>query len=460
MGNPSVSTRQLGDTRLIRASSIHPQSQGVRRFLLVAYHYPPSLESGAVRPRGLAKYLLDFGWEAVVLTPQMAGPRPGNVIETDSIDVIAEWKRRFGLQPHRGLREYPKLASWTKAPDSLRFKIVRGLRTVLAYPDEYKGWRPYAVDALELLRRQHIEAIISTAPPLVCHLIAKEAKQVLDCPWIADYRDLWNVDADTMYDRKGLMGVIKGRTERNVLATADALVAVSDPWASRLRARYPSKPVYSITNGFDHEEVATGDRKLSSKFTITHTGILYKGRRDPSLLLEALRDLVDSGEIDMSDLLLRFYGQPEAFMPPLLQRYRLESATELRPSVPRSEMLALQRESQILLVLNWAGQTENGGHTGKVFEYLAAGRPILAHGGVRGVLAGLLEETQAGVHVESKDEMRGVLLQAYREYKRYGQVSYKGKLEAIERYSQREMARKYARVLGVHAPQRAEAGAA
>lgn len=429
--------------------------------LLVAYHYPPSLESGAVRPRGLAKYLQEFGWEPIVLTPQMSGPRPGHVIETDCLDVIAEWKRRFGLNPNRALREQPKLsAAWTRSPESLRYKAVKAIRTVLAYPDQQKGWRPFAVAAIRQLRGYGIEAIISTAPPLVCHAIAAEAKLALGCPWIADFRDLWNVDEDSLYDRKGVVGAIQRRTERTILSTADALVAVSDPWAARLHNRYPAKTSYAIMNGFDPEEVATGEGSVTSKFTITHTGILYQGKRDPSVLLESLRELIDSGEIDSSDLLLRFYGPEEPFMPSLLRRYGLERVTELRPSVPRPQMLAVQRESQILLVLNWTGQTENGGHTGKVFEYLAAARPILAHGGVRGVLANLLEETQAGVHVESKDEMRQVLLQSYREYKRCGRVLYRGNTSAIERYSQREMTKKFARVLNIHVPERSGVRAA
>jgi glycosyltransferase involved in cell wall biosynthesis len=459
MGNPLVSP--FRNIQLVDVATAPWRSPETRRLLLVAYHYPPSLESGAIRPGGLAKYLREFGWDVLVLVPQMQGPRPGNVIETDCLDVIAEWKRRLGLNPYRALSEQPKLSSaWTKSPESLRYKTVKAIRSVLTYPDQHKGWRRYAVAAVRELRDQNIEAVISTAPPLVCHAIAKEAKQVLGCPWIADYRDLWNVDAKTLYDRKGVVGAIQRRTERNILSTADALVAVSAPWAGRLRDRYPTKPSYSITNGFDPDEMVLGEQPLSSKFTITHTGMLYKGKRDPSLLLESLRELIDSGEIEISDLLLRFYGQQETFMPPLLQHYGLERVTELRPSVPRQEMLKLQRESQILLVLNWSGQTENGGHTGKVFEYLAACRPILAHGGVRGVLANLLDETQTGVHVESKTEMRNALREAYREYKRHGRVLYRGNAETIRRYSQREMARKFARVLSIHVPQRAGVSAA
>ncbi|HYG99971.1 MAG TPA: glycosyltransferase family 4 protein [Terriglobales bacterium] len=429
--------------------------RSARRVLLIAYHYPPSRESGALRPRGLAKYLAEFGWDVTVLTASMPGTRPGNVIQTDSSDAVADWKRRLRLRPDRGLKD--QLQSRTSgstqraATTLINEHLVDLGRWLLTYPDPRKGWERFAVAAAERLRGQGIEAIISTAPPLVCHMIAGKAKQFLGCPWIADYRDLWNTDPLTLEDRSGVVGAIQRRTEKRILASCDALVTVSEPWAHRLRLRYPGKKAHAITNGFDPDEMAPADHSLTSKFSITHAGILYLGKRDPTPLLQALRDLINAGQMDASDLLLRFYGEPEPFLSPLIRKFGLERVTEMR-AVPRGEVLERQRESQLLLVLNWSGPTENGGHTGKVFEYLAASRPILACGGAPGVLRDLLQETNTGVHVLSQDQMRQVLLDAYREYKRHGRVLYRGNDNAIERYSHRNMAQKFAGLLEEVAP--------
>lgn len=151
--------------------------------------------------------------------------------------------------------------------------------------------------------------------------------------------------------------------------------------------------------------------------------------------------------MDASDLLLQFYGRVDQFLLALLQRYGLDAQSELRASVPRPEILELQRRAQVLLILSWSGPHENGGHTGKVFEYLAASRPILAWGGARGVLTDLLSETKAGVHALSKEELRNFIVQAYFEYKRYGRVLYDGSLDTINRYSQKQMAQNFAQVL-------------
>ena len=113
-----------------------------------------------------------------------------------------------------------------------------------------------------------------------------------------------------------------------------------------------------------------------------------------------------------------------------------------------------QRESQVLLVLPWNDPRETGHHSAKLFEYFAAERPILAVGGSRGVLTETLEETHAGVHALSKEQLREFLLNAYAEYKKSGHVSYSGDRRAIEQYSHPEMARSYAQLLdGIVQPQ-------
>lgn len=419
--------------------------------LIIAYYYPPCRESGAIRPFGLAKYLGDAGWNALVLTPRLDRAGSEGLRETEYVDVISQWKRRLGLHPERALRQQLKIASASGAADIGKQRggdLIKQLRWLLTYPDPLKGWYPYAVNEIKKLRETtRIDAIVSTSPPIVAQIIGASAKRMLGCPWIADFRDLWNTDDETFEDRGGIVGAVQARTEKKMLAGADMLVTVSDPWANQLRARYPNKRVETITNAFDPDEIATGQCDLTPKFTITHTGMLYEGRRDPSLLLQVLRDLIDAGEIKEKDLLLRFYGPVEPFLIPLLKRHGMERVSEVSGPVPRPEVLKLQRESQLLLLLSWSGPNENGVHTGKVFEYLAARRPILGIGGIRGVMTELLEETDAGVHVLSTERLRQYLLNAYREFRQSGGVKYRGNSEVISKYSHPGMARSFAALL-------------
>ena len=419
----------------------------MKRLLLISYSYPPRRDIGAVRPGGLAKYLPQFGWEPIILTPKLpAGRRPAaEVIETGYQDVLGSWKARFGMDPTQGLHEQLKLPqSSTPASDLRHSRAVYWLKSWLTYPDRTKGWLPFARKAIQELAQQgNVDVILSTAPPITSHLLGLEAKRILRRPWVADCRDMW-VPA-----RSGsrLLRRLVGSLERKTLRKADALVTVSLPWAEHFRQRYPSKPVTAITNGFDPEEFPGTGGDLTKTFSITYTGNLYLGWRNPNLLFETLAELLQEGTLPKDQVRLRFFCPQDPWLTAAIQRYGLQEVAEVNGWVPREASLQHQRESQILLLLSLNVPIYSGGIPGKLFEYLAAGRPILAFGGQRGVVEQILTETGAGIFATAKDEMRAFLIKAYAEFRAQGRVSYHGSHTAIDRYSHREMARKFAQVL-------------
>ena len=120
---------------------------------------------------------------------------------------------------------------------------------------------------------------------------------------------------------------------------------------------------------------------------------------------------------------------------------------ELLPWSSRDQSLKAQRESQLLLLLHWGGDRERGVYTGKIFEYLAARRPILMIGGGDGVLKDLIEETSSGVHVTDQPSLERALLDAWREFTRHGVVPWNGRDDLIDRFSHRRMAREFAQLL-------------
>ena len=322
---------------------------------------------------------------------------------------MEKWKTRIGLDPHRALHAQLNLSVATE-PRAKRFhtQVIHRLKSILAYPDDTMGWVPFAIDAIKKIDGP-IDAILSTAPPITTHVIAREARSILKCPWIADFRDLWAMNLDNpngtlfrMFDRS---------LEKRWLVAADALVTVSRPWADRLQESYPHKPVHVITNGFDPDDFADDPTPLSSYFSISYTGQLYAGRRDPTALFEVVHELIEEGIVDRKQMRIRFYGPIEPWVEPLVDRYDLKGVVEVHGSIGRSEALQRQQESQLLLLLGWANPQETGQHTGKLFEYFGARRPILAVGGVAGVLTETLEETGAGVHALSKPQLRQFLIE-------------------------------------------------
>jgi glycosyltransferase involved in cell wall biosynthesis len=420
------------------------------RLLLITFHYPPRPTIGSLRPGALAKHLPRFGWEVVVVTPKVQhGSRPpGRVIETPYEDALERLKKKIpGLDPRRGLQAQLKLPQASK-PQERHFlsATISLLRSLLTYPEDEKGWRGFALDAIEKIDFP-VDAILSTAPPITTHIVAQAAKLKLKCPWIADFRDLWATNLDNLHHP--ILHFWDRRLEKKYLHPADALVTVSRPWADRLQQSYPGKPVHVVSNGFDPDDF-TGTEELDQHFSICYTGQLYSGRRDPTSLFEAVHELIEQGVMAREKVRIHLYGPIEPWVLPLIERYDLGGVVELHGSINRSEALRRQQQSQILLLLGWANPRETGQHTGKLFEYLGSRRPILAVGGVAGVLTETLEETRAGIHALSKHQLRQYLIESYAEFEERGEVSFRGDESKIMKYTHETMARNFSTLLEAH----------
>ncbi len=165
------------------------------------------------------------------------------------------------------------------------------------------------------------------------------------------------------------------------------------------------------------------------------------------MLFSAVSSLVESGRIPRDQLRIRLYARHEPWVRHLADTHGVADIVGLLPWGTREAALRAQQESQVLLLLHWGGERERGVYTGKVFEYLAARRPIVMIGGGQGVLHDLLEETGAGVHVTDQTSLEGVLLDLWREFKTNGAVAWQGREEMLARYSHRRMAREFAELL-------------
>jgi glycosyltransferase involved in cell wall biosynthesis len=242
--------------------------------------------------------------------------------------------------------------------------------------------------------------------------------------------------------------MVDKRLELKTLLPADALVTVSPLWAEELRALHKREEVYTITNGFDPDKMSKGQINLTSKFTITYTGNIYTEKQDTSKLFAALRDLISDGTIDSKDVEVTFYGPKYEWLASEIEEYGLSNIVKQYGMIPQQSVLEKQRQSQVLLLLNWEDEDEKGVYPLKVFEYLAVQRPILATGGAgEDVIKELLDETKAGVYAKDVEDTKDILGELYLEYKSKGEISSKGNIEKINKYSYREMAKKFAEVL-------------
>ena len=416
-----------------------------RTVLILTYHFPPTPSVGTVRMGGLTRYLPEFGWSTVVVTPRAGRVDPPTwLVETGDADLTAGIKRMLRVRSDAALKDAIAGASSPLArPKSAR--VVDLVKALVAIPDTNRGWiRIAARAASRQVAEGRFGAILSTSPPPSAHVAASRVAARSRLPWVADLRDLWSEDHNSTAPawRRRLDRRIEVRTFRG----ATALVTVSEPLARTLRGLHPALPVHTILNGFDPEEVGLADR-LTPDFTLTHTGTFYQGRRDPSLLFETLARMLASGRLPRGRVRVRLFARHEPWVAALVRRYGLEGVVELLDWTARREALRVQQESQVLLLLHWGGAREEGVYTGKIFEYLAARRPVLLIGGGAGVLSDLLDETGAGVHVTEGASLERQLDAWWQEFAAHGSVAWRGRDELIEPYSHRRMARQFAALL-------------
>lgn len=420
----------------------------MKKVLLIGYPFPLR-RLGSPRLLGLAKYLPEFGWEPIILTAPIQGKADSRyrIVETGYREAASFWRKLLRLNPESDLRKQIKRRLGVTKKESFLDSLLTLAGEIINYPDSEKCWKPYAVKtSKELLEKEKIDAIISTSAPLTTHIIARELKSIYKIPWAADLRDLWTQNHNYSYG--SLRKMIDKRLELKTLGAADALVTVSHPWAYKLSTLHKNKKIYAITNGFDPDMLNIPPEPLTKKFTITYTGRIYTGKTDPTRFFQALKELVIEGNLKTDDVEVRFYGLEMNWMTQTIQEYGLSDIVKHYGPTSQQDAIKKQRESHLLLLLNWEDEKERGWHPLKGFEYLAAVRPILSIGGSGDdVTKALLDETKAGVYCRTVEAVKKAIMEFYTEYKKTGKVNYFGDIIKINKYSHREMARKYSEVL-------------
>ena len=425
----------------------------MRKVLIIGSIWPYH-KGGGARVLGLAEQLPEFGWEPIVVTAPL-DKKPDvkfKIIETPSKDILEPWLRLFRLKPDASMsvREQVFRQLGVRSKKSIRRSMIdfafTRLMEIIYYPDSEKRWKPFALKACtELLQREDVEAIISSSPPVTSHLIARELKVKHEIPWIADFPHLWS--QDNSYPYGSLRRMLDRRLEIKTLSQADALVTINKPMAEKLRILHKKQAIYATPHGFDPKTLNLAPDKLTDKFTITYTGSFAPSRREPTKLFVALKRLISEGIIERGRIAVRFYGPPESWIDSDIEKYGLSGIVKQYGKVPLAVSHEKQRESQLLLVPKWQDPQDNSVISMKVYEYLAARRPILAVGGHRDVVDDLLEETGAGVCATSEEDVANTIKELYQEYRQKGEVGFHGDGTRIDKYSRREMMGKFAEIL-------------
>ena len=399
----------------------------------MTYCFPPQPAIGAVRLGGIAKYLPEFGWEPTFLTPCLPGVPNAeyDVVQTAYRGRVARIEDTIYSDRHLGKRWFE--VAFNDSEGRRREyvgKLVNLIGEVASFPDGHKGWMTTALpEADRLLQRRSYDAILSCSLPNTAHLIARELKRRYHLPWMADFRDPWTLNQYYPYSR--LRRFFERRMERTTMSQADALSITSHQWARDMQSLHADIPVFTIFNGYDQDEMYPAP--LTRKFTITHTGKLYEGKRDPSILFEAIAQLVGEGRLKAEDIQVRLYGRKQKWLDDKIQFFNLTQIVREEGLISRDEALLRQRESQVLLLLNWDDPRNEGACPAKLFEYFSAGRPVISVGTPSGVVSEILDDTKAGKYPNDLISLKETILDYYAEYRLTGEVIFPGMKQEIEK---------------------------
>jgi glycosyltransferase involved in cell wall biosynthesis len=368
------------------------------KVLLVTMYFPPAGGGGVQRSLKLAQYLPALGIETHVLAPD----DPKWVHRDPELRAPTQaWIHRARYVGPRAR----KPAEEIRAAQGLERVLVQAQVTArrLLVPDASVTWNLTAIPtAIRIARREGIDAVITTSPPGSVHFVGAAVQQATSARWIADLRDPLVAHqhrrADTTATRA--RQAANEQVARLVARRADAVSCVSEAIADEVRGLGPRGVVRVIANGADFDDFVGLEYRPASRFRITHTGSFF-GKRDPRPFLQAFHDA------DL-DAVARFVGDFRSADREWADSLDLGDRLELVEYLPRAESLRYQRDSEALLLLvPDAGGRGRGVLSGKVFEYLAAGRPILAVVPPDGAAAELIRETGAGV-VVAPDDVDGI----------------------------------------------------
>jgi len=369
------------------------------KVLLVTLYFPPAGGGGVQRPLKFATHLPALGIETHVLAPDDSKW----IHSDDELQPPTQaWIHRARFIGPRGRRPAEELHGKRGLERAGAQARLLGRR--LLVPDENVSWNLTAVPAaIRIARREGIDAVITTSPPGSLHLVGAAVKRTVGIPWLADLRD--SIVAHPHRRAESVAVRAKERAAaivaRTVTRYADAIVTVSDAIADEARELAPAGRVVTIANGSDFDDFEGMAYTPGERFRITHTGSFF-GKRDPKPFLQAL---ADSG---LDDVVARFVGDFRTSDREFAESLGLGDRLELVDYVPRRRSLELQRDSEaLLLLIPDAGGRGKGVLSGKVFEYVAAERPILAAVPPDGAAAALLEEIGAGV-VVAPDDVAGL----------------------------------------------------
>ena len=423
----------------------------MKRALVITYYWPPAGGPGVQRWLKFVTYFKEFGIEPVVFIPDNPHyPLQDKSIVSEipeGIEIIRfPIKEPYGFAKIFSKKKTKQVSSGiiTNKNQSVLEKLLLWIRGNFFIPDARIGWVKPAVGFLkEYLAKNDMDIVISSGPPHSLHLIGMALKEKLGIKWVADFRDPWTTihyHQSLRLNKRAQKKHLK--LESKVLNNSD-LVVVTSARTKKEFQKITSVPIEVISNGYDILEKI--EPNLDTQFSIAHIGSLLTNR-NPELLWEILSELKDENRVFSKNLLIKLVGAVSEDVLESLAVFGLTENYKTLGYVSHQEAIQIQHDAQVLLLVEMDSPETKSIIPGKLFEYVAANRPILALGPEGSDVEGIIKETNTGMYFKYTDkEKLKQQLQLY--YEAYLKANLNVNSKNIEKYSRSTLTKSLSTIL-------------
>ncbi len=430
----------------------------MRKVLIITYYWPPAGGGAVQRITKFCKYLPEFGWEPIILTVKNGTyDTLDKSLEAD-VSHIAKVYYASSLEPHLIFNFLKNKIVSNKSNringnhskflhsslDYYLWYMAELIRLNLFIPDSRIGWYFNACKrAKEIIAENEVDLVFSTSPPYTVQLIGLYIKREFNLPWIVDVRDPWveNTAYNTV-PRLKIIKLLNGYLEKRVLNHADVAITIGETLKGLLKEKKRNLPIKIITNGYDEIKKGSPSIQKTSHFFISHMGFMDP-HRIPLTLFKILAEMMEENAKFCQDFRFRAIGNISVKANRALKGY-IDTAHLIKiQHLPYQKLLPYLYEGQILLVIIDKVALNKLIITGKLFEYLPTGNPILGIGPVDGDAANILKDTGAGQFFNYDDEkgIKDFIIKHYQNW-RYNRLN--TGLKQHPKYKRRELTKELA----------------
>lgn len=370
----------------------------MKKALIISYRFPPLGGGGVQRTLKFVKYLNNFGYEPIVITTRSKN------LKVEDHSLLKELPKDIKVLR---FKSYDILNLLEKAKKFKLDKIISFISKYVLIPDSQLFWQ-YNIrkKVKKLIDEENIDIVYTTSAPYSTHLIGKYLKNEFDnLKWVADFRDEWTTNPyidnkANIYNKLRLK--IESYLESEVCKFANKIIVLNDEMRSRMSKNnlISRKKFETIPNGFDKEDFDfmknTKTIRNDNKITFSYMGSFY-GERKPDNIFHCFGELFNKELLDKNKVEIKIIGNYNTkLMRQKIKKYSLENVVKLNGYLPhKSALIELYKSDVLLLIIADIVGSERI-YTGKLFEYIKLGKPILALIPPNGVAADVIRKTNTG----------------------------------------------------------------